>query len=209
MTTGTTPREAPRGCRVGVFGGTFDPPHVGHVAVARDVADALALDRVLWVPARTPVHKSAPDITESSLRRAMAAAAAASDDRFEVSDIELDRPGPSWMVDTLRVLRARHPEDSLFLILGADQLSTFDTGWREPEEILRLATLAIMDREGESAVEAAPDLPGMERAVHVPVTRIDLSSSEIRARVRAGGDVSSLVPEGVVEIMLREALYGG
>ncbi len=208
MATDSTHSEGLRP-RVGVFGGTFDPPHVGHVAVARDVADALALDRVLWIPARDPVHKPDREITGAPLRREMTAAAASSDPRFEVSDIELDRPGPSWTVDTLRALRARDPEASLFLILGADQVRTLDTGWREPEEILRLATLAIMDREGESAAAVAPDLPGMERAVHVPVTRVDVSSSGVRARVRAREDVSSLVPPAVLDVIMREALYGG
>ena len=208
MATDTKGSHA-RGRRIGVFGGTFDPPHAGHVAVARDVADALALDPVLWIPAGTPPHKPDRAITDARLRREMVRAAARSDPRFEVSDVELERPGPSWTVDTLRTLRGRHPAADLFLILGADQLRTFDTGWREPEEILRLATLAIMDREGESAAEAAPDLPGMERAVHVGVTRIDLSSSDVRARVRAHEDVSSLLPQGVLEIILREALYVG
>jgi len=211
MATGTPASSHPSdgARRVGVFGGTFDPPHVGHVAVARDVADALALDSVLWIPARTPPHKTDREISPAPVRREMAAAAAAADPRFEVSDVELEREGPSWTVDTLRLLRARDPEAKLFLILGADQVRTLDTGWREPEEVLRLATLAIMDRAGSSASEAAPELPGMEGAVHVPVTRVDVSSSGIRARVRAGGDVAELVPPGVLEVILREALYVG
>jgi nicotinate-nucleotide adenylyltransferase len=194
---------------VGVFGGTFDPPHVGHVTVARDVADALGLDRVLWIPARTPPHKTDREISPGPVRREMTAAAAAADPRFEVSDVELEREGPSWTVDTLRLLRARDPRAALFLILGADQVRTLDTGWREPEEVLSLATLAVMDRAGASAVEVAPDVPGIERAVHVPVTRVDVSSSGIRARVRAGEDVAELLPPGVLEIILREALYVG
>jgi nicotinate-nucleotide adenylyltransferase len=209
MATGTADSRDRPWRRVGVFGGTFDPPHVGHVSAAREVADALALECVLWVPARAPVHKPDREITAAAVRREMTAVAAASDARFVVSDVELVRPGPSWTVDTLRELRMRGPEDALFLIVGADQLRTFDTGWREPEEILRLATLAIMDREGASAAEVAPDLPGMERAMHVAVTRVDVSSSDIRARVRAGEDISSLVPAGVLEVILREALYGG
>jgi nicotinate-nucleotide adenylyltransferase len=195
--------------RIGVFGGTFDPPHQGHVTVAKDVADALFLDRVLWVPARVPPHKSGAGLTEPALRREMVAAAVAVDARFSVCDLELERDGPSWTVDTLRTLRASHPLADLFLIMGADQLRTFESGWREPEVILALSTLAIMDRRGESAAELAPPLPGMERAVHVPVTRIDVSSSQLRSRVRHGEDISSLVPRGVQDIILREALYGG
>jgi nicotinate-nucleotide adenylyltransferase len=195
--------------RIGVFGGTFDPPHEGHVTVAKDVADALGLDRVLWVVARVPPHKSGENVTDPALRREMVVAAAATDSRFEVSDVELDRPGPSWTVDTLRTLRALHPRAELFLILGADQLRAFASGWRDPEAILDLATLAVMDRAGESAAMVAPDLPGMERTVHVPVTRIDVSSSQVRALLRAGRDVSHMLPSGVHDIIMREALYGG
>jgi len=198
-----------RSSRIGVFGGTFDPPHEGHVTVAKDVADALGLDRVLWVVARIPPHKADEPVTDPALRREMVVEAAATDPRFEVSDVELRRPGPSWTVDTLRTLRQRHPDAELFLILGADQLRTFASGWRDPEAILELATLAVMDRAGESAAVVAPDLPGMERAVHVPVRRIDVSSSQVRALVKAGRSVSSMLPPGVGDIIMRESLYGG
>jgi len=214
MGTGTPVRDPlhqPAGppTRVGVFGGTFDPPHRGHVTVAKDVADALGLDRVLWVVAGVPPHKADEAVTDAALRREMVVEAAAMDARFEVSDLELDRPGPSWTVDTLRTLRALHPDAELFLILGADQLRTFGSGWRDPQAILELATLVVMDRAGESAALVAPDLPGMQRAVHVPVTRVDVSSSEVRGLRRAGRDVSSMLPPGVHDIIMREALYGG
>lgn len=193
--------------RLGVFGGTFDPPHVGHVAVARDVADALALDRVLWIPARIPPHKQGEAVSPAAARLAMVRAAASVDVRFQASDLELARPGPSYTVDTLRSLRALHPEAELFLVLGADQVRTLEHGWKEPVEVLRLATLALMDREGEAATEAAPPLPGMERSVHVPVTRVDVSSTRIRAAVAAGEDVSAWVPEEVLDVIRREGLY--
>jgi len=202
------PPEA-RSRRIGVFGGTFDPPHRGHVTVAKDVADALGLDRVLWVVAGVPPHKSGETVTHPALRREMVVEAVAADPRFEVSDVELERPGPSWTVETLRTLRVRHPDAELLLILGADQLRTFASEWRDPEAILALATLAVMDRAGESAAVVAPELPGMERTVHVPVTRVDVSSSEIRALVRARRDVSPMLPPGVHDIIMREALYGG
>ena len=195
--------------RLGLFGGTFDPPHVGHLAVARDVADALELDRLIWIPAGTPPHKAPAGVTPGSLRLEMVRAAVASDPRFRVSDTELLRDGPSFTVDTLRELSSQHPGAELFLVLGADQIRTFEHGWREPLEILRIATLVLMDREGEVAPQVAPDLPGMERAIHVPVTRVDVSSSEIRRRVSSGEDVSPLLPPGVGEIVDREGLYRG
>jgi nicotinate-nucleotide adenylyltransferase len=194
--------------RVGIFGGTFDPPHLGHVVVARDVADALALDLVLWVPARVSPHKLHRRVSSPGVRLEMVRAAASADARFQVSDVELERAGPSYTVDTLRDLRARWPSSELFLILGADQLRVF-ASWRGPGEILSLATLALMDREGEAAAALAPDLPGMERAVHVPVTRVDVSATRVRAAVAAGEDVSGMVPAGVLAVIGRERLYRG
>lgn len=192
---------------MGLFGGTFDPPHVGHVTVATDVADALELDRVLWMPAATSPFKVGEEGTDPALRLEMARAAAEADPRFRVRDDELRRGGVSWTVDTLRALRRELGSGAaLYLILGADQLASFDR-WREAEEILCLATPAIMDREGEDAEAVAPDLPGMERAVHVPVTRIDVSATRVRERIRTGQDVSGMLPVPVLRIVRREGLY--
>jgi nicotinate-nucleotide adenylyltransferase len=195
------------GLRIGLFGGTFDPPHVGHVTVARDVADALSLDRMLWMPAGIPPHKPSVKVTPASLRLEMVEAAALSDARFSVSDLELMRRGPSFTVDTLRALRDDDAAAELFLVIGADQLRVFDTGWKDPEEILRLATLAVMDRDGEDARSVAPDLPGMEGLRHVPVTRVDLSSSAVREAVATGSDVTRMLPEAVLAVIRREGLY--
>jgi len=200
--------DGARPLRLGVFGGTFDPPHVGHVAVARDVADALELDRVLWIPARIPPHKQDVAISPGAARLDMVRVACASDPRFEACGLELEREGPSFTVDTLRELAARNPGAELYLILGADQVRMFERGWKEPEEILRLATLALMDREGETAQGVGSALSGVERAVHVPVTRVDVSATRIRAALAAGKDVAALVPAGVLEVATREGLYG-
>lgn len=200
-------KSAERPARLGLFGGTFDPPHVGHVTVASDVADALDLDRVLWMPAATSPFKTDRGAADPGVRLEMAGAAAALDPRFRVRDDEIRRGGVSYTVDTLRRLREEvGPEAALYLILGADQLASF-ARWRAPEEILRLATPAIMDRGGTDAGEAAPGLQGMDRAVHVPVTRVDVSSTMVRDRVAAGEDVAGLVPEGVLRVIRREGLY--
>lgn len=200
--------EAEGPARLGVFGGTFDPPHLGHVSVARDAADALGLERVLWVPARVPPHKPGVPVTSAELRWEMVRAACSADPRFEAWDGELTRPGPSYTVDTLRELRARHPGAHLFLLMGADQARELDT-WREPEEVARLATLALMDRDGASAPAGVPPVPGTERAVHVPVRRVDLSATQVRRAVGRGDDVSGLLPPGVLEVVRREGLYRG
>jgi nicotinate-nucleotide adenylyltransferase len=148
-------------------------------------------------------------MSSAELRLEMSEAAAREDARFVVTDLEVRRAGPSFTVDTLRAMRDRHPGAELFLIVGADQLRLFDTDWKAPEEILRLATLVVMDRDGRDAVAAAPEIPGMERLVHVPVTRIDLSSSEVRRRAAEGRDLAGLVPGKVEAIIRREGLYRG
>jgi len=200
---------APGSTRIGLLGGTFDPPHVGHVIVAADVADALDLDRVLWIPAAVPPHKQDQSVTGGAVRLEMVEAACGADERFQPSTVELERPGVSYTVDTLRWLRDRSPDADLVLILGVDQFRTMETDWKEPEQVLRLATLAVMDRDGASARGAIPNVPGAEEATFVPVTRVDASSTRIRQAVSAGVDVSAQVPAAVLAIIEREGLYRG
>lgn len=136
----------------------------------------------------------------------MARAAAAADARFEVSTLEIERPGASFTVDTVRTLRAEHPDAELYLIVGADEFRVFDT-WREPAEIVRHVTLAVMDRGGESAASFRDLVPGGRDAIVVPVRRVDVSSTDVRARRGRGEDVTTLVPAGVGAIIEREGLY--
>lgn len=188
--------------RVGIFGGTFDPPHIGHLIVAQDAWAALGLDRVLFVPAAVPPHKRGRAVSPAALRLEMIRAAVAGDPRFEVEDLELRRAGPSYTVDTLRELRARDPEGELFFLLGVDQFRELHT-WREPEEVARLATLAVLSRGGAEGGEEAVGFPHRT----VQVTRIDLSATEIRRRVPAGEPIRYLVPAEVDAVVRREGLY--
>jgi len=135
----------------------------------------------------------------------MVRAAAASDPRFEVSTLELDRPGPSYTVDTLRELRSSLPDADLFLIVGTDQFAAFAT-WREPAAVAELARLAVMDRAGDRAAGLQPGVP-VGDAVFVPVRRVDVSSTDVRERRRAGQDLGDSVPEAVRAIIERERLY--
>lgn len=198
--------------RVGVFGGTFDPPHSGHVAAARHVADALDLDLVLWVPARRSPHKLDDRLSDVDVRARMVRAATEEDPRFAVTSLELDREGPSYTVDTLRALAVSpdFAECRLFLIIGVDQYRAFDR-WREPSEILELATLVVMDREGEgmSPSDSVTGDTRPDRVVRVPVPRVDVSSSEVRERVRAGDGVRGCVPFPVAALIAAESLYSG
>jgi nicotinate-nucleotide adenylyltransferase len=185
--------------KIGVFGGTFDPPHLGHLVAAQEVHFRLGLDTVLWVPAAVPPHKASQTITPGPIRLEMVRAAIKGDNRFQASDMELRRVGPSYTVDTLRHLRDERPDDEMFLIVGADQLAELIT-WREPEAILELATLVGFARDGE-----APAAPEGARIVAVP--RLDISSTEVRRRVGAGEPVGYLVHRDVEAIVGRERLY--
>lgn len=186
--------------RIGLFGGTFDPPHVGHLVVAQDALTRLPLDRVVFVPAATPPHKRDRVVTPAELRLAMVRAATASDDRFAVDDLEIRRGGASYTVDTLRAYRADRPEAELFLIMGADQYAEFDT-WRESAEIRRLARLVVLARDGETHGAAAG------AAAAVGVTRIDVSATEIRRRVARGEPIRYLVAPAVEAMIRRNRLY--
>jgi nicotinate-nucleotide adenylyltransferase len=189
--------------RTGVFGGAFDPPHLGHLVAASDACRILRLDVLLLVPSAVHPFKAGRMRTPAALRLEMVAAAVAGDGRMAADGLELERPGPSYTVDTLREVRRRDPAGELFFLTGADNLRDLPS-WREPDEILRLATLAVLSREGEGAA-GAPGVP----AVAVPVTRVDVSATEIRRRVAAGDPIRYLVPEPVRAIIEREGLYRG
>lgn len=189
---------------VGIFGGTFDPPHLGHSAVAADVADALDLDEVLWIPAGEPPHKTG-DLTPSDTRLRMVRAAVGCDDRFRVSELEIRRDGPSYTVDTLRTLRDGPLADArIYLIMGVDQYRDF-SDWHRPDAIRRMATLAVMDRAGEGVDGERADEDA--DLVRVPVRRVDVSSTEVREMVGRGEDVSALVDPEVARIIDAEGLY--
>lgn len=184
--------------RTGLLGGTFDPPHHGHLIAAQDACEALALDRVLFIPAGTPPHKREQPLTAAHLRVEMVRRAIAGDPRFVLDELETRRPGPSYTVDTLRELRMRAPGDELFLLIGADQYAEFAT-WRAVPEIRTLCRIAVLDREGAGAV-------GPED-IRVPVTRIDISASDLRLRAAAGRSLRYLVPPAVVAIIEEAGLY--
>lgn len=178
--------------RLGVLGGTFDPIHVGHQIVAQDALEALDLERLLVVPAARPPHRD--PVLEARSRLRITRRAFEDDPRIEVSELELERSGPSFTVDTLEELDERRPDAPLFCIVGADQFREF-AGWRRPRRIAELATLAVMNRAGEEP-EPPPELPDLP-FTSVPVTRIELSSTRVRERLADRRSVRYLVPEAV------------
>lgn len=195
--------------KLGVFGGTFDPPHLGHVAVAKDALRNLGLDRVLFVPAHvSPFKMGESGITPPELRLEMVRAAILGEPGLEASRIELDRAPPSYTVDTLRELGSRYPDAQLVLLLGTDQWASFGR-WKSVGEIAALATLAVLEREGTSPRDVDPELPPGVKVSLVPVEvgRVDVSSTEVREEVASGRPVHSLIPAGVHELIEEHALY--
>ncbi len=200
--------------RVGIFGGSFDPPHVGHLLVAVDALERLELDRMVLIPAATQPLKAGRGGSHASAdaRLAMTRLLTDGDPRFEVDPIEIERGGISYMVDTLEALAGRWPGAELFLLAGADVLDTFHH-WREPERIRELATLVVLTRDGAggsgggSSVSAPPaELPGGPPAL-LATRRVDVSSTEIRARLRSGQSIRGFVPEAVADFIRSAGLY--
>jgi len=202
-----SPLRARRFGRLGVIGGTFDPPHLGHLAFAEWARSALGLDRVLFVPAGAPPHKRAGAPTPGAHRLAMTRLAVRGNAAFTVSALELRRRGPSYTADTLRALAARHPRSRLYLLLGADMFGTFGT-WREPDAIARLARLVVARRPGAPAPRPPARAPRWARRVTwLENPLIEISSSALRARARRGGSLRYLVPDAVLRYVARHRLY--
>jgi nicotinate-nucleotide adenylyltransferase len=197
--------------RIGILGGTFNPPHLAHLVCAQEAYLQLSLERVLWVPARVPPHKPVDEEPGIDHRLEMCRLAIAGDGRFEVSAIEARREGPSYTVDTLEELHANQPESELFLIVGGDVALGF-AGWREPERVLTLATLAVAERAGgtrAAAERVLAEVAGGDRAVFFDMPAIEISSTMLRERARRGEPTRYLVPHAVRNYIDQHRLYGG
>ncbi len=196
--------------RIGILGGTFNPPHLGHLVAAQEAYRELDLDQVMLIPAGIPPHKPVDDEPGPEHRLELCRLAVGDDERFTVSDLELRRDGPSYTVDTLGVLRSQSPSDDLFLILGGD-IAAGLPNWHEPERVLELATVAIAKRRGtaKAAVDGAlAQLAGGERARFFEMPRIGISSTMVRRRVRAGQPIRYFVPDQVMHYIETHGLYG-
>jgi nicotinate-nucleotide adenylyltransferase len=183
--------------RVGVFGGTFDPVHVGHLAIANAALESVPLDRVLFVPARRAPLKDRGPVADEEDRLRMLELAVGGEPRFSVSRIELDRAGPSYTVETLEQLTGN---DDLFLILGSDAMANLPR-WKDAARIAQLATLTVAERPG------APERMGDAPIVRFDAPRLDISSRELRARMSRGLSLRYLVPEPVWRHIEARGLY--
>jgi nicotinate-nucleotide adenylyltransferase len=197
--------------RIGILGGTFDPPHVGHLWLASLAVDAIRLDRVLFMPAAQPPHKDHEAMTSAADRLLMTRLAISGDDAFELTLIEMEREGPSYTIDSVVELRRLYGDDAeLFLLMAADSLAQIDT-WRQPDELLERIEFVVGPRPGA----ALPDRPSLASRFGSNAARIhllegpslDVSSTQIRERVAAGHTIRYLVPRGVEELIVDRGLY--
>lgn len=195
--------------RIGILGGTFNPPHLGHLICGQEAYVLLGLDQVLLIPARIPPHKAIEDEPGPEHRMELCRRAVAGDSRFAVEDVEIRRDGPSYTVDTLLELHSRQPDTELFLIVGGD-IAAGLPDWHQPEQVLSLAGLAVAARRGtsrEQVSSALQRLRGGERAHFFDMPRIGVSSTMIRRRVRRGEPIRYLVGDEVVQYIDRHELY--
>ena len=192
------------GTRLGVLGGTFDPPHLGHLAAALEVRHRLNLDAVLMVVANDPWQKSSlRSVTPAHLRLAMVEAAVAGFYGLIASTIEIDRGGESYTADTLAQLRADHCEVDLYLVVGSDAAAGLDS-WKQSDQVRALATTVVVERGGRGGGRPSGDWP----FVVVEIPALEISSYDLRARFAEGRPVAALVPPGVVEVAKSNELYG-
>ena len=205
------PRRKSRARKVGILGGTFDPPHIGHLWLATLAADSLDLGQVLLMPAARPPHKRREAVSNAADRVMMTRLAISGDPRLDLSLVEMERPGPSYTVDSLAQLRAHLGADvGLVLIMAADSFAEIET-WREPDRLLELAEWAIGPRAGTPLPErrALRERFGAGAArIHLlDGPSLDVSSSDLRARVAAGRPIRYLVPRAVEELIAARGLY--
>jgi nicotinate-nucleotide adenylyltransferase len=197
----------PLSARLGLLGGTFNPPHVGHLLCAQEARWQLGLDRVLLVPVAVPPHKEAAGDPGAEVRLELCRLAAADDPALEVCDLEVRRGGPSYTVDTLRELHDDDPASELTFLVGGDMALSLPT-WREPGEVLRLARLGVVERAGARRAEIEERLAPLGGQVDFfDMPRVDVSSSEVRRRVAADRPIRYLVPDAVAAEVARRGLY--
>ncbi len=194
--------------RIGVLGGTFDPIHYGHLAAAEEARAKLSLQEVIFVVAGIPPHKLGEEITPAEERYAMVELAIASNPHFSLSRIDIDRPGPSYTVDTIALLRQKRTEE-IYFIMGMDSLMEIDT-WREPQRLIQLCRLVAVERPG-----FIPDLERLEAAVPgitarteiIDMPEVEISSTDLQRRVRQGLPIKYQVPPEVEEYIYKHRLY--
>jgi nicotinate-nucleotide adenylyltransferase len=191
--------------KIGLMGGTFDPIHLGHLRAAENAREALALDRVAFLPSGAPPHRAGP-LSPALDRYAMVCLATAAHPQFLAWDTEVRRPGPSYTVDTVLALLDERPGDAFVMIVGSDTYPEMAT-WREPERLFGLCAVAVVDRPGEESAVAPPPFPAAKGVARVSGPGLCISATVIRERVRHGESVRYLVPDAVSDYISKRGLY--
>lgn len=194
--------------RIGIFGGSFDPPHLGHRALAEVALGALALDELRWVPVGVPWYKTHRELAGAEHRAAMIGLAIAGEPKFLLDRRELQREGPSYTVDSVRELQAECAEASLVLIIGQDQYARLHT-WHEWRDLLGRVSLAVAARNGQAPMPGAPLMNHRHRIDRLPMPRMDVSATVVRERAAAAQDITALVGADVAGYIERHQLYRG
>jgi nicotinate-nucleotide adenylyltransferase len=190
--------------KIGILGGTFDPIHLGHLVLAEQVKEKLKLDQVIFIPCFRSPHKTRQKLSPAKDRLRMLQLALEGNSSFSVSDIELKRKGLSYTVDTLKELKDLYPNSQIYFLTGSDVPSELGA-WKDPEQIYRLAKVVIATRPGFDKLD--PRNQFAEKSIVVPITGIDVSSSEIRRRVKKGKSIKYLVSSRVEDFIRRKKLY--
>ena len=196
--------------RLGILGGTFDPPHYGHLILAEQAFEQLALDKVLWVPAADPPLKEDKPKTPIAMRLEMLQLAVADNNHFVISLVDVERPGPHYTVDMLALLHQQHSNAEFYFLMGSDSLNDL-LRWRQPAQLIQMAILAVMQRpsEPDKLAELASKLPGIEQRIKtINGPLIEIASSDIEARVRSGRSIRYLLPKAVEAFIYEQGLYG-
>ncbi len=191
---------------IGIYGGSFNPPHIAHLVVAEAVRDQFELDQVLWIPGYIPPHKTHLRLVDSAHRLAMVELATASNPLFEVSDIEIARKGTSFTIDTVTDLQAKHPEHTYALVIGEDSLLDFMT-WHRPADIVDAVELLVYRRPGRpnESAEALKLFPNRIHFAQAPL--LEVSSASLRARIKSDQSIRHLVPDPVFAYIMQHGLY--
>ncbi len=196
--------------KVGILGGTFDPPHIGHLVIAQEAAAYLHLSQVVFVPTRQPPHKPTDNLTPIDMRLEMVRLAIARNPRFTLSRVDVDREGPTYTVDTIRLLRRQYGEGTdLYFIMGMDSLVNLPT-WHKPEELIQLCWLAVLNRPGYQVDldELENQVPGVrQRVILIPSPALQVSATDLQRRVQSGEPIEHLVPEPVAAFIYEHGLY--
>lgn len=197
--------------KIGLMGGTFNPIHNGHLIISEHIRDSIGLDKIIFIPSGNPPHKASDDLLRAEIRKDLTLLAILSNPKFSLSTIEIERAGKSYTIDTIRELKKQYSEDELYFIIGADSLFELNL-WKDYEELLRITNFIVVDRPGANNSEIDTIIHNLQKNYGAIIKRVDIplieiSSTDIRNRIKKGLSIKYLVPDKVEEFIINEGLY--